>query len=157
VRPPYFARLSRCFFDRHPIANELIASRRQAGGFALATQTIETSSSVRWRTQWSREPTNIEDDSMTTYSQSDLATRVLRDLGLIGAEEACCSRSAVSASPENPPGRSARDRSQDRSDCDLVRRLQADVAELHPTAVELSASLDRLSSRIHRLPERDGR
>jgi hypothetical protein len=31
------------------------------------------------------------------------------------------------------------------------------VAELHPTAVELSASLDRLSSRIHRLPERDGR
>ena len=24
---------------------------------------------------------------MTTYSQSDLATRVLRDLGLIGAEE----------------------------------------------------------------------
>jgi hypothetical protein len=31
------------------------------------------------------------------------------------------------------------------------------VAELHPTAVELSASLDRLSSRIHRLLERDGR
>jgi len=31
------------------------------------------------------------------------------------------------------------------------------VAELHPTAVELSASLDRLSSRIDRLLERDGR
>jgi hypothetical protein len=91
---------------------------------------------------------------MTTYSQSDLATRVLRDLGLIGAEEV---PSATDLDLREI------DRKIEATAISLAA-FKLHVAELHPTAVELSqiearlsASLDRLSSRIDRLLERDGR